>query len=209
MQPYFYKILHKPSGKYYVGSQYGKLSDSNKLWKSYYTSSKYVRKLIESDGLDSFTVVSIIKRDDARDYERRYLKKVYGIMGKNRFLEVFLNRNIAPGILLTEEMIKKANIKRSVSNSLSAKKLIEEGRHNFQKTNASDFEHVRKMRSERMMGNMYGCKRNITDELKKKLSEKSKGNTNVRGTKWWTDGTINRRSKNCPGINFILGTTKK
>jgi hypothetical protein len=49
----------------------------------------------------------------------------------------------------------------------------------------------------------------MTDELKNKLSEKSKGNTNVRGTKWWTDGTVNKRSKECPGINFILGTTKK
>ena len=55
---------------------------------------------------------------------------------------------------------------------------------------------------------IYGSLREITDELKNKLAEKSKGNTNVRGTKWWTNGTINKRSIGCPGENFKLGTTK-
>lgn len=209
MQPYFYKILHKPTGKFYVGSQYGKFSDPKKFWKTYFTSSKFVKELIIKDGETSFEIVKIYVRDDARDYEKRFLKKVYNYMGKDRFLETFLNRNIAPGILLTEEIITRANFKRKISNSLSAKKLYEEGRHNFQLKNASDYDHVRKLRSERMLGNNHGSKRKMTDELKNKLSEKSKGNTNVRGTKWWTDGTVNKRSKECPGINFILGTTKK
>ena len=59
-----------------------------------------------------------------------------------------------------------------------------------------------------MKGNNYGSFRKMTDELKSKLSEKSKGNTNVRGTKWWTNGLINKRSRECPGEGFKLGTTK-
>jgi hypothetical protein len=48
----------------------------------------------------------------------------------------------------------------------------------------------------------------MTDELREKIAEKSKGNTNVRGTRWWTNGSVMRRSKECPGEGFILGTIK-
>jgi hypothetical protein len=132
MTPYFYKILHKNTGKIYVGSQYGKNSDSKNLWKSYFTSSVYVKKLIEEYGTDSFEVLTIKERPDARQYEQRYLLKMYYAFGKNKFCDIFINKNLSPGILLTEEMIEKANIKRKISNSISSKKLLEEGRHNFQ-----------------------------------------------------------------------------
>jgi hypothetical protein len=208
MQPYFYKIQHVPTGKYYVGIQYGKTSDPYKFWKTYFTSSKYVKNLIECDGVDSFIIVNIQIRDDARMYEHRYLKKAYNLLGKSRFLEAFLNRNIAPGILLSDEIISKANIKRRVSNSISAKKLFAEGRHNFQIKNSGELEHVRKLRSERMLGNNFGSKREMTADLKEKLAKKSTGNTNVRGKKWWTDGVVNRRSFECPGEKFRLGTKR-
>jgi hypothetical protein len=120
-----------------------------------------------------------------------------------------INRNIAPGILLTKEIIEKANIKRKISNSIAAKKLFEKGEHNFQKYNASKYEHVRKLSSERMIGNNYGSLRKMTDELKQKLARASTGNTNVRGTRWWTNGVVNKRSKECPGENFKLGFTKR
>ena len=105
MKPYFYKIQHVPTGKYYVGTQYGKTSNPYKFWKTYFTSSKYVKNLIERDGEDSFIIINIQIRNDARMYEHRYLKKAYNLLGKSRFLEIFLNRNIAPGILLTDEII--------------------------------------------------------------------------------------------------------
>ena len=206
MKPYFYKIQHVPTGKYYVGTQYGKTSDPYKFWKTYFTSSKYVKNLIERDGEDSFIIINIQIRNDARIYEHRYLKKAYNLLGKSKFLEIFLNRNIAPGILLTDEIISQANIKRSVSNSISAKKLFDEGRHNFQIKNAGELEHVRKLRSERMLGNNFGANREMTADLKEKLAKKSEGNTNVRGKKWWTDGVVNRRSFECPGEKFKLGT---
>lgn len=208
MKPYYYVIRHKPSGKLYAGSQYGKNSDPNNLWETYFTSSKLVKELIEKDGINSFEIEYIDCRPDAREYEQEYLMAMYKKYGREMFLDKFLNRNLSPGILLTEEIIAKANEKRKISNSISAKKLIEEGRHNFQKTNAGDYEHVRELRSVRMKGNNYGSLRKVDDELRKKLSDKSKGNTNVRGTKWWTNGVINKRSLKCPGEGFVLGTKK-
>jgi hypothetical protein len=208
MKPYYYLIRHKPSGKLYAGSQYGKNSDPNNLFTTYFTSSKLVKELIEKDGVESFEIEYIDCRPDAREYEQSYLMNMYEKYGREEFIDRFLNRNLSPGILLTEDIIEKANKKRTISNSISAKKLIEEGRHNFQLFPAHENEEWRKKTSERMIGNNYGSFREMTDELRNKLAEKSKGNTNVRGTKWWTNGTINKRSRECPGEDFKLGTTK-
>ena len=190
MKPYFYKIRHLPSGKIYVGSQYGKNSDPKNLFETYFTSSIYVKEL----GYDNFVIDEIKERQDARSYEAKYLQRAYLMLGKEKFLKIFLNRNIAPGILNTEETIQKANEKRRVSNSIAAKRLLEKGTHNFQKgENPSKLEKNRKMHSNRMKGNTLGKKRKMTDELKEKLAEKSKGNTNVRGTIWVINDEGNRK----------------
>lgn len=39
---------------YYYGSQYGKRANPNNLWRTYFTSSKKVKKLIEEYGIESF-----------------------------------------------------------------------------------------------------------------------------------------------------------
>ena len=186
MNPYYYHIKHKPTGKIYIGSQYGVKSDPKNLLKTYFTSSKKVKELIEKDGVNSFEIVYIDARTDAREHEQKCLMEIYTNLGRDKFLEQYLNRNLSPGILLTEEMIEKANGPAKRRNcSLSAKRLIEEGRHNFQlNPNPSYKEENRKKSSERMKGNNYGSFRDVTVELKQKLAEKSKGNTNVRGTIW-------------------------
>lgn len=210
MNPYYYLIRHKPSDKLYAGSQYGKNSDPNNLWETYFTSSKLVKELIEKDGIDSFEIEYVDCRPDAREYEQKYLMNMYEKYGREKFLDKFLNRNLSPGILLTEESIEKANgPEKKKKCSESAKRLVKEGRHNFQLCiNPSKLEKNRKKISKRMMGNNYGTFREMTDELRNKLAEKSKGNTNVRGTKWWTNGVINKRSRECPGDEFFLGTTR-
>ena len=205
MKPYFYKLKHKTSSKYYVGSQYGKNSNPENLWKDYYTSSKVVCELVKLYGKDSFEIVTIKQRDDAREYEQKYLMRCYKFLGRDKFLNLFLNRTLSPGILLTDEIIAKANIKRKISNSLSAKRLLEKGTHNFQLNKYIPDENHRQKSSERMKGNKLGSLRIITNELKQKLSNKSKGNTNVRNTKWWNDGKNRKRSKCCPGEGWKEG----
>jgi hypothetical protein len=205
MEPYFYKIKHIPSGKYYIGSQYGKSSDPKKFWNSYTTSSKHIKHLIEEFGKDSFSIVKVVSRPDAREYECKLLKRLYSFFGREKFLNIMINRNISPGILLTDDIISKANEKRKVSNSIAAKRLMGLGNHNFQKYKAGEMKHVRESRSKRMLNNNYGSLRQMTLELVEKLREKSKGNTNVRGTKWWYNEELQmkRRCKECPGDGWL------
>jgi len=181
MKPYFYKIKNKKTGQLYVGSQYGKFADPANLFTTYFTSSK----LVEEAGYDNFEIVEIKSRKDARAYEAKYLYRVYHYLGKDKFLSTFLNRNISPGIINTPENIEKANEKRRISNSIAAKRRVEDGTHNFfHQVNPSTLEKNRKMHSERMKGNTFGSFRKMTPELKEKLAEASKGNTNVRGYVW-------------------------
>jgi len=206
MKPYFYKIREIKTGKIYVGCQYGRNSDPEKLFVSYFTSNQYIK----SKPVTDFMIEKIIVRSDARDYERRYLSKCYRILGKKKFLDKMINRNLAPGILNTKETIEKANVKRKISNKISANKLVAAGTHNFlHQPNPSWKKENRDKISKRMRGNKLGALREITPELRAKLSEKSKGNTNVKGYKWWTNGSINKRSKESPGEEFYQGTTKK
>jgi hypothetical protein len=211
MKPYFYKIQEITSGKYYVGCQYGKKSDPDNLWVTYFTSNHYINNQPKTN----FIIIKKIQRNDARNYEKRYLSKCYKILGREKFLEIMINRNLAPGILNTKETIEKANIKRRISNKKAAMKRVESGTHNFQlNTYAHSDEWFRKiklrMNSDLNPGkNPENIKKRITDEYRKKQSDGAKGNTNVKGYRWWTNGAINRRSKNSPGEEFYLGTTKR
>ena len=177
---YFYKIRNKNTGQCYVGSQYGKNVNSENLWKTYFTSSK----LVKEQGYENFEIVSIVEREDARKYEAKYLQRAYSMLGKERFCELLLNRNIAPGILNTPETISKANEKRKISNSIAAKRMIAEGRHNFQLNPQIQTKELREAKRQRMLGTDYGKYRIMTDELRQTLAEKAKGNTNVRGRIW-------------------------
>jgi hypothetical protein len=194
MKPYFYKIREITTGKYYVGCQYGKNSNPHNLFTTYFTSNQYIKSKPSSN----FIIEKIIVRPDAREYEKRYLKKCYNILGKEKFLLLMINKNLAPGILNTPETIEKANIKKRISNKISADRLVSAGTHNFlNQPNPSRKKENREKNSKRMMGNKLGALRKITPELKAKLSEKSKGNTNVKGYKWWYNGEKYTRSI-CP-----------
>ena len=48
----------------------------------------------------------------------------------------------------------------------------------------------------------------ISEEHKKKVSEASKGNKNVRRTRWYNNGKISKRAKECPD-GFVPGRIKK
>jgi len=106
-KPYFYKIKNKKTGKYYIGSQYGRNVCKENFFVTYFTSSQYVNDIILRDGVDAFEIVRITERDDARDYESYYLQKCYKLLGRDKFLEMFYNRTLSPGILLDETIIAK------------------------------------------------------------------------------------------------------
>jgi hypothetical protein len=216
MKPYFYKIKEKQTGKIYVGCQYGVKSNPSNFWVTYFTSNKYVK----SQPKESFDVVLVKERHDAREYEKRYLQKCYRLLGRERFIELLINRNIAPGILNTPETIAKANSpSKKFKNSLAAKKRIEQGTHNFL---VNKYEHSEEWKAKirnRMLGennpskNPEITKKRITEEFRKKQAEGSKGNKNVRGKSWWNNGIERKRNEQSPGEGWIKGyrfeTTEK
>ena len=82
---------------------------------------------------------------------------------------------------------------RRAACSLTQDRLWEQGRHNFQKVNASTLPKNRKMHSERMKGNTLGSLKKITPEYRKKQADGARGNTNVRGTVWVVNDIGKRR----------------
>lgn len=86
--PYFYIIEYKPTSQYYAGIRISKKSTYGDILKSYFTSSKYVKQLMEEDTADNFIVRKLKKFsnvDDCREYEVKFLKKVNAIANP-RFL---------------------------------------------------------------------------------------------------------------------------
>lgn len=206
---YYYRIRHKQTGVVYVGCQYGKKADPSLLLIKYFTSSKRVKQIILEEGKESFEIIKIIISKDARQFESRVLQYCYRRLGRDVFVERFLNRNIAPGILNDETSLQKANTKGKRQKLVdAANKRVANGTHNFitspRVPTKEDIENLIK----RSLGNKWNVGRILTQEQKHNASEKSKGNINVRGKAWWNDGKNMKRSKECPGEGWIRGALK-
>lgn len=78
--PYSYRITHIKSGLHYYGVRYAKNCKPDDLWKTYFTSSNYVKELIKKDGKECF-IIQIRKTfntvQEALDWEYKILCKVY------------------------------------------------------------------------------------------------------------------------------------
>ena len=88
--PYTYLIKCRATNQYYYGVRFSKNCNPDELWQTYFTSSKYVKELIEQYGVTGFDfeirkVFNSVK--EARDWEHRVL---YRIKAKNR--NDFLNK---------------------------------------------------------------------------------------------------------------------
>ena len=80
-KPYFYIIKHIPSQKYYAGCKINFEADSSNLMKEggYQTTSRVIKKLIQTDGLTSFCIVKLRHFETPREallYETKFLLKV-------------------------------------------------------------------------------------------------------------------------------------
>lgn len=96
--PYTYFIIHKPSKLKYYGVRFAKGCNPKDLWKTYWTSSKYVKALIQKDGPESFFVEIRKKFADvslARNWEHRVLKKL-NVVNREDFLNKTDNKSIKP-----------------------------------------------------------------------------------------------------------------
>ena len=78
---YVYRLRLKVDGhspRWYIGSRYSYKSDTEDLWKTYFTSSTHVKMLIQEYGTSAFEakVVKIFQsKDSACAYEERFVRK--------------------------------------------------------------------------------------------------------------------------------------
>lgn len=215
MRPYFYKIQEITTGRYYVGCQYGKNADPINFWVNYYTSCRYIL----AQDKNNFRVLCVSQREDAKDYERKYLRRMYKFLGAQRFQEVFINRNLAPGILFTEEVRNKMSVgikksadarKRSGSYvpSFSGKEHSEETKRKISKTR-SDYFSNGGIHPRGMLGKHH------SDDVKQRISDSGKRNSALCGktgeehptgnTTWYNNGVSHIRSDKHPGDGWVAG----
>lgn len=221
MQQYFYKITHLPSKRVYVGCQYGQNSSPSNLWTTYFTSSPRIYQLLETDGVDSFVVNYTKPVTDARAYERRYLRRAFKWLGRDQFLRVFINRNLAPGIMLDGWALD--NLKASLRASWNKQGRREQARitmlerhargivNNRGRIRSSEF---KQQLSHRLSVDNPMKREDVrrahheavtTPEFRERLRARNKGNTNVRGKHWWNNGVKSTMSVECPGEGWTRG----
>lgn len=63
--------------------------------------------MILEQGITSFKVEKLVEVKDARSYEKRIIGWWYKKLGRARFMEIFMNRCLNPGILLDTETIER------------------------------------------------------------------------------------------------------
>jgi hypothetical protein len=207
--PYFYIIKHIPTGTYYAGCKISKEADSSNLMTTngYKTTSKIVKQLIKTDGLDSFVVLKIkhfMKPEQALIYETRFLTKV-NAAENTRFLnrhnggKNFMNKG---GYILSEstknkmkkpksgETVQKQNEEKINRSNDVYKKMIQTRKSkglpwvsDEQKEKIKNFnskywnEENRKLQKERMIE--FYKNNPISDTTREKLKNRFSGENNA------------------------------
>lgn len=92
MKPYTYLVKCLPTNSYYYGVKYATDADPDMFWKSYFTSSKEIKSLIEKYGVDNFEyAIRKTFKDElsARNWERKVLRRMR-VVNRNDFLNKFI-----------------------------------------------------------------------------------------------------------------------
>lgn len=132
---YTYLIGWSNLDKWYYGVRYAKQCDPNELWKSYFTSSKYVKEFRNIYGEPDIVKVRKQFNDSikARQWESKVLKKLK-VVNNKKFLNKTDNISIDPNAALRGSL-KSTNIGKT-RKDLSERnyKAIGEKNHMFGKT---------------------------------------------------------------------------
>lgn len=199
MQPYFYKIQEISSGKYYVGCQWGKKSNPKNFWVQYFTSSTYIKKQPK----ENYKIIKVVVRPDARQYEARYLKKAFGILGKERFFQLFLNKHCIDFGIVDPESIEKRG--KLIANSTKGMKPWFKGSEMIRAFECPGNGWVRgfpNSRNEKIKKSLIGKQSSLKGM---KYSEEQKAGRRARGLKFWNNGTEHRLVSKQPGPDWKPG----
>ena len=119
-ESYFYIIRDKRNNKYYAGSKFAKDANPKTFWKDggYFTSSTKILSIVEEFGAEVFDVVRLKVREDAYEYETRFLEKV-NAKDNNNFYNYHNNTLLCFG---TEDFKKMMLDKYGVDHIMKDKK---------------------------------------------------------------------------------------
>lgn len=137
---YVYQLTHKPSGKVYIGCRYARGCHPDDLFKTYFTSSKAVNKLIKKDGVESFETLILWVGGSSKEVlfiESEQIleaKEKYGsVMLLNRWGFDYRKSNCSSPFghyIMTEEARKNASIiSKNHYSKLSRREKIERTAH--------------------------------------------------------------------------------
>lgn len=171
--PYTYLVRHKPTGKVYYGCRFARGCRPDDLWKTYFTSSKHVKKLIEVDGKDSFEVE--IRKvfsdiDSCRIWESKVLTRMK-VIRRVDFLNRTNNRSVHP-----EDAKKGPLAQTGIPKNHSP-----EGINRIRKANSipykdRDWDDAKRERNKTLPNHARGYKRPPeTEETRAKKSNSHKG----------------------------------
>lgn len=166
--PYTYLIKFKPTGQVYYGVRYAKGCVPDDLWKTYFTSSKVVKSLIEEYGIDAFDYEvrkTFENGDSARAWEKRVLKTL-NVVNDDRWLNKNDTISIAPMPGENNPMYGKTHSEETKKRMSCDRKGKRSGENNpmYGKTH-----------SEETKKKMQGQKR--SHETKRKISQYAKNRT--------------------------------
>jgi hypothetical protein len=157
--PYTYLIGWSKENKYYYGVRFSKKSNPSELWKTYFTSSKYVQDYRKSVGEPD--IIQIRKTFDsiekARLWEHKVLKKM-NVINNDKWL------NKTDNISFSIEASLKGSITKKGKRSADHQMKINDARKNYKHS-----EETKEKISESNKGKKH------SEETKRKISESNKG----------------------------------
>lgn len=191
MKPYVYLIGWKKLDTWYCGVRFSKRCNPNDLWKTYFTSSKFVSQFRQENGEPDH--IEILKefdnREDALIFEEKKLREFNVLKEKN-----WLNRNICghkfkPNDFWSDEYRTKImqikghqyseETKRRISEGLKGRKLSPE--HIKNRTIAQSGK-LRGPRSEETKSKLREARKK---QIMKPVSEETRRKCSAIRKEWW------------------------
>jgi hypothetical protein len=200
---YTYYLYHRPTSQRYYGVRYSKNADPSELWVTYFTTSKYVKELIEQYGKDSFDVEIRQTFDDqtkAALWEAKVLRRLNVRVNTN-----WINRSNGFGEYRGAHGPRTAEFKSKISDTQKKKfaKMTDEEKKQWMLNSCCAPHTYTKERSEKISQATTGVKkartearlkaeearRNRTPEQKLKCGAKHRGRTwkVVNGKRVWME----------------------
>ena len=174
--PYTYRITSKTTSQHYYGVRFAEGCHPSDFWTSYFTSSKYVKELIEQHGKDDF-IVEIRKifpnTEKALLWEKQVLTRLNVLKRDD-----WLNKNIGGKKFEfsdeTKQKMSEALKGKSKSKGMSGRKHSDETKQKMSEAlkGKKPSNETKKKMSEAQKGKKRG---KMSDEHKRKISLAKKG----------------------------------